>query len=370
VLLAGCSGPQPSISESDTAQQGTAATLIAPHWQALGITRPVCSQIVGKPTCLALTQKGIQPECVGAQCGWAPADLQTHYKLPISKGSGQIVAVVDAGDNPNAATDIATYRNQFDLGTASFYKYNQEGQQDNYPSYTGWSVEIDLDIEMVSATCPKCTIYLVEANSSASTDLDAAEKEAVTLGAHIVCYGSVSCLDKSDFDKKGVTYLGAGGDSGSNETGPPAAFDSVAAIGGTQLMKNGSQYSEVVSGSSGGCATGVARPKWQRDTFCAYRLANDAAAEAGCSPGVAEYDSYDGAWFGVCGTSVPAPLLAGVFGLAGNAANQDGGRTFWQRAHRKYLYPIPEGHDGECGYQHGHYNTCAGWGSPDGIGAF
>jgi hypothetical protein len=92
---------------------------------------------------------------------------------------------------------------------------------------------------------------------------------------------------------------------------------------------------------------------------------NDAAAEAGCSPGVAEYDSLDGGWFPVCGTSVAAPLLAGAFGLAGNATSQDGGRTFWDRRHHKSLYKI----SGQCGYRLGQYTSCAGWGSPDGISA-
>ena len=220
-MLAGCAGSQSPIGAPGVAS-GSAATVVhvMPEWQAKGLARAVCPQVVGKPTCLALTTEGIRPACVGSKCGWAPIDFQTRYKLPISNGSGQIVAVVDAGDNPNTATDIAEYRSEFGLGTANFSKYNQEGQQSNYPSYTGWNVEIDLDIEMVSASCPLCTIYLVEANSADSDDIEAAEVEAVKLGAHIVsnswiCYGSINCLDKSDFDKKSVTYLGSGGDAGS-----------------------------------------------------------------------------------------------------------------------------------------------------------
>jgi len=60
-------------------------------------------------------------------------------------------------------------------------------------------------------------------------------------------------------------------------------------------------------------------------------------------------------------------LLAGVFGLAGNATKQDGGRTFWLMRHHKSLYPIT-GCSG--GYGYGQYNTCTGWGSPNGTGAF
>jgi subtilase family serine protease len=225
---------------------------------------------------------------------------------------------------------------------------------------------------MVSASCPLCTIYLVEANAADSSDLQTAEVAAVKLGARIVsnswiCYESLSCVSKRAFDHKGVTYLAAGGDFGYGEEGAPEVFDSVAAIGGTVLSKNGSQYSETLwSGSGGGCATGITKPQWQHDNDCSYRLANDAAAVAS---GVAEYDSfaYDG-WFTVAGTSVPTGLLAGVFGLAENASKQNGGKTFWLKSHRKFLYDI----GGSCngGYTYDRYSTCAGWGTPNGIGAF
>jgi hypothetical protein len=353
--LAGCGGA-PSVP----AGQGASA----PRWQTSGIAHSACSQVAaGVPTCLARkVDEGVQPACGGPQCWLGPADFQAHYELPVNKGAGQIVAVIDAGDNPKVASDLATYRTQFGLGTANFFKYNQEGQQSNYPTYTGWELQIDLDTEMVSATCPKCTIYLVEANTSAGSDLGAAEVEAVKLGAHIIsngwgCAGS-TCVNEKDFDKPGVTYLAAASDSGFGVSAP-ASFDSVAAIGATHLVKSGSTYTETVSTlSTGGCATGITKPKWQSvipDSVCPYRITNDAAVEADCSPGVSE-----------CGTGVASPLLAGVFGLAGNATKQHGGRTFWVAAHRKHLYDL----SGSCTYRQGQYTTCSGWGSPKGIGAF
>jgi subtilase family serine protease len=358
-MLAGCGGSQPPIGAPDATQQLTRK-----------FTIPVCPQVTGKPTCLTLIEStsGIRPTVAG----WTPSDFQARYKLPsITKGSGQIVAIVDAYDNHNVASDLAAYRSEFGLGTANFTKYNQDGQQNNYPSgSTSWGLESDLDVEMVSATCPLCTIYLIEANSANSSDLEAAEVEAVKLGAHIIsnswiCYGSLNCVSRRDFNHKGVIYLAAAADGGYGTEGAPADFDTVAAIGGTVLTKSGSRYSETADGSSGGCATGIKKPKWQHDTHCAYRLANDAAAVAW---NVAEYDTYGyGGWFTVGGTSVATPLVAGVFGLAGNAIKQDGGRTFWLARHHKFLYPIP-GCSG--GYGYGQYNTCTGWGSPNGIGAF
>ena len=257
-----------------------------------------------------------------------------------------------------------------ELGTAAFSKYNQEGQQSNYPQGSvGWGVEIDLDVEMVSASCPLCTIYLIEANSSASSDLEAAEVEAVKLGAHIVsnswgCPGSVDCVDKSDFSTPGVEYLASNGDSGYGELSAPAALDSVAAIGGTVLSKSGSQYSEQLwDGAGGGCATTIKKPKWQHDKVCSGRAIGDAA---GVAWSVAEYDSYGyGGWFTVGGTSVSSPLLAGIFGVAGNASKQDGGRTFWSKKHHKDLWTLCTSN---CLFKT--YTYQGGWGSPDGIGAF
>ena len=300
LAIAACSGGSSNMpSTGQTGTTGSSATHVMPLWQAQGLARHACPQVVGQPTCLALTQQGIQPACVGATCGWAPIDLETRYNLTSligTRGSGQIVAIVDAGDNPTVATDLTTYRTQFTLGTTTFNKYNQLGQQSNYPSYTGWSVEISLDVEMVSAACPKCTIYLVEANSASSSDLDTAEAEAVTLGAHIIsnswiCYGSVNCVNTADFSTPGVEYLAASGDAGYNQNGAPEALATVVSVGGTQLAKSGTTYSETAwNGAGSGCATGVTKPSWQHDTGCTSRTDSDVSAEAGCSPGVAEYD--------------------------------------------------------------------------------
>ncbi|HVT20451.1 MAG TPA: hypothetical protein VHE57_03565, partial [Mycobacteriales bacterium] len=65
--------------------------------------------------------------------GYRPADLQTAYQLPASgtgPGTGPTVAIVDAYDNPNVASDLAAYRSQFGLGACGagcFTKVNQTG---------------------------------------------------------------------------------------------------------------------------------------------------------------------------------------------------------------------------------------------------
>jgi Subtilase family len=207
---------------------------------------------------------------------------------------------------------------------------------------------------------------LLDANSNSWSDLEAAVEEAVKLGATIVSgsYGgsSASC---DNYDAKGVEYVASAGDDGYGLY-LPAGCDNVVAVGGTELETAGNKrgYTEIPwPGSSGGCATGEKKPWWQRHSKyaknCDERQTNDVSAVAN---GVAEYDSYDTAgWLLADGTSVSAPFVAGIFGLAGNSAKQDGGRTFWLPAsHHRDLYEVG-------GVR---YSAAGGWGSPKGVGAF
>ena len=378
-------------SLSDSSRFGQPVVpLHVPDWQAQHQARPACPQVIGKPTCLVLVSTQSKPGQLVA--GLAPADFQKRYNLPSNtKGSGQTVAIIDWGDDPDATADLATYRNEFSLGTANFTKYNAQGKQSGYPSSCteyGSCVEIMLDIEMVSAVCPKCTIDLIEAENSISS-LEQAETEAATLGAHIVsnswiCYGSNNCGDSNFgnfFDTKGVLYLASSGDEGYNQNGAPEALGSVVSVGGTTLVKNGTGYTETVwNGAGGGCATGVTKPTWQHDPGCTSRTDSDVSAVACIC--VAEYDELDGGWFEVGGTSVASPMNAGIFALAGNASSQDAGKKFWSlkgRKLKKDLHAITSGSDGSCcgSYlceagtkQFKTYSGPAGWGTPNGIKAY
>jgi subtilase family serine protease len=322
---------------------------------------------IGQAQCdVLIGNQGAQPNSVA---GLTAADLENAYNLPsTSKGKGYGgVFIVDAYDNPNVASDLAEYRSVMGLPKAKFNKYNQEGDKSGYPSGSeGWGVEIDLDTQMVSASCPNCTVNLIEANSSNWSDLEAAENEAVKLGGNIITNSySGTGGTSSSFGDKGVEYLASAGDGGTGIE-EPAGYDSVVAVGGTDLVKSSTNkrgWTETIwAESGGGCETGEKKPPWQLHNKyaknCSGRQANDVSAVADIE--VAEYDTYgEGGWFQVGGTSVSSPLCAGIFALAGNATKQDGGRTFWQAKHHKYLYVVDE-----------RYTAQGGWGSPDGIGAF
>lgn len=380
-----------SCASSSVLDAPAVARPAAPQWLSERLATPACPPLAGVPSCLALIESN---GSVGRTvAGWTPQDFQARYHLPSStNGAGQIVAVVDAYDNPNVASDLAAYRKEFKLGAASFAKYNQRGGHRNYPKgSTGWGLEIDLDVEMVSAACPKCTIYLVEADGADGSDLQAAESEAVSLGAHLVgnswiCYDSNSCVDPRYFDAPGVIYLAASGDLGYDNNGAPESFASVVSVGGTVLAKSGSGYSEMVwDAAGGGCSSnggssGIAKPSWQNDPDCKWRTDSDVAAVAW---DVAEYGSYGyGGWFVIGGTSIAASLTAGIYGLAANATGRDAARKFWHEGlgeRDKQLNAITVGTDGDCSgeylcqagtRQFGTYSGPAGWGTPLGIKAY
>jgi hypothetical protein len=374
-----------------------------PEWMSKHQARTDCPAVVGRPTCLALQvqHNGVTPLCSpSSSCGFTAQELETAYNLTndLGNGSGTIVAVVEAGDLANASSDLAAYRSEYGLGTANLVKYNENGQQSNYPPSCqdyGWCFETDLDLDMVSASCPKCTIYLMEAKDSTSIgDFETAEATAVKLGATIIsnswgCPGSWDCGDPNFgnyFDTPGVAYLASSGDSGYGSIGGPAALATVLAVGGTQLMKTGSTYTEILwDDAGGGCASpqevgspGVPKPSWQHDPDCTYRTIGDVASEAGCSPGVAVYIGIYGGWNGACGTSVSSPFTAGVVGLGGIPAKFDGGKTIWtltQKQHKRDFHH-PTGGGGCPNYLCGngrykkYYSGPGGWGSPHGDKAY
>ena len=363
-----------------------------PLWQAQHLARAACPQAPrGYAQCAALIGITKAQPLIN---GWKPADIQAVYNLPSAKkGRGQIVALIDAYDNPNVASDLDTYRSTFGLPKAKFYKYNQKGEQGNYPKgNAGWGFEIDLDVDMVSAACPNCTIYLIEATNNSLKNLGDANLEAVKLGATIVsnswgCYQAGCTWKTHVFDTTGITYLAASGDIGYGSY-PPADFANVISVGGTILSKSGSKYTEQVwPDTGGGCAAGIAKPAWQHDPGCTTRTQNDVAA---VSQNVAVYDTYEynsyAGWFIAYGTSLATPIVASTFALAGDSAKQDAGKVFWalsKKQRAKGLHAVTSGTDSKCppslsgSYlctagtgQFGTYSGPTGWGTPNGIGAF
>ncbi len=326
-----------------------------------------------------------------APSGYGPASLRSAYKLPSGGGSGATVAIVDAYDNPSAEKDLAVYRAQFGLPACTtangcFKKVSQTGSTTALPSPdAGWAEEESLDVDMVSAVAPNAHIILVEANSATMADLGAAVNEAVKLGARYVSnsYGGGESsadpsYDSAYFNHPGVAITVSAGDSGYG-TEYPAASKYVTAVGGTHLTtaSNSRGWSETVwSGSGSGCSAYDPKPGWQKDTGCARRTVADVSAVADPATGVAVYDTYGGdpGWEVFGGTSVSAPLIAGVYADAGKPSAGSTPSSF-PYAHKSALYDVTSGSNGSCGGSYlctgkPGYDGPTGLGTPNGTAAF
>jgi len=242
-------------------------------------------------------------------------------------GGGQVIAIVDAYDDPNAEADLGTFNTEFKLPACTtangcFKKIMAAGT----PADTsGWTNEIAIDIQWAHAIAPGAKIILVEAKSSSNADLYAAVDLAVANGATVVSMswsgGELANETTADshFETTGVTFVAASGDSG-HGVGYPAASPFVVGVGGTTLTvsSTGVWTSETAwSGSSGGESTYESEPSYQTGyQSSGKRGVPDVAWDADPSTGVAVYSKYGfGGWVEVGGTSVGSPSWAGLFAI-------------------------------------------------------
>jgi subtilase family serine protease len=329
---------------------------------------------------VATSAKSLRAEAV-APSGLSPANLQSAYKLPSSTaGSGQTVAIVDAYNAPNAEADLATYRSQYGLPACTtangcFKKVNQTGGTSYPATDAGWAQEISLDVDMVSAVCPNCKIVLVEATSPSFANLGTAVNTAARL-ANVISnsYGGSDASDStygSYYNHPGKAITVSSGDAGYGVE-YPASSHYVTAVGGTSLKtaSNTRGWTETAwSGAGSGCSSyNTALTGQSGLTGCSRRAVADVSAVADPATGVAVYDStpYQGqsGWMIFGGTSVAAPIIGGVYGLAGNAASVDNNYPY---SHSGSLFDVTSGSNGVCTTT----KWCkagAGWDGPTGLG--
>ena len=366
--------------------------------------RPVCPGPVaeGSAKCHAhvVTNGKGTPQVTPAPAGYGPAQFHGAYGLPASAPAGQTIAIVDAYDDPSIASDLNAYSTQFGLPLCNsanpcFKKVNQSGSASGpFPkSNSGWALEIALDVEVAHGICPNCKIVLVEANSNSLGNLAAGVKTAAKLGATEISnsYGGsefsseLSETYAAPYNQPGVAVTVSSGDNGYGSFGFPAALSSVITVGGTTLtLGEGNSYSgeSVWSGAGSGCSLYVGAPSWQGFTTACNgkRATADVAADANPSTGASVYDSvkYQGrsGWFQIGGTSLSAPLVAGVYALAGGLPSGTSGASglYGHLGEGSVLRDVTSGSNGSCGtlmcQGAAGYDGPTGVGTPLGIGAF
>ncbi len=326
--------------------------------------------------------------------GYGPADMRSAYNLPSASGSDATVAIVDAFDDPTAESDLAVYRAQYGLPACTtangcFTKVNQTGGT-TYPAENNtWATEITLDTDAVSAICPNCHIVLVEASTDSLTDLFASENEAASFHPTAISnswsaseVSSDISNDSTYFNHPGIAITASAGDQGYTN-GYPADSPFVTAVGGTSLTTSASSrgWAETVwknaHGATGsGCSAYEPKPSWQKDTGCALRTMNDVSMDADPGTGLAIYTTTGATgWTIYGGTSLSAPMIAGVYALADSISANGAVPASYAYAHTSALNDVTSGTNGSCTSSYlctaaVGYDGPTGLGTPNGVTAF
>jgi hypothetical protein len=326
--------------------------------------------------------------------GLKPADLVSAYKLDTTIDPNATVAITGAYHYANAESDLATYRSQFGLPactkTSGCLKVvNQNGKTSPLPSAPpsgdDWTLELALDLQMVSAGCPKCKLVLVEANDDISNGLFIANNAAAALGATVISNswgmseepGNPVTQYESYFNHTGIGIFVASGDDGYNDGGQgpdyPGTSAYVTAVGGTTLTKSTSTQRGWVEGAWGtnsgngaggsACSLSIPKPSWQGATQCLHKATADVSAVGNPNTGVAVYNKSNGGWVVVGGTSASSPFVAAVYALTGHGADAP---SFAYKNAGDY-FDITTGSNGTCGNIL--CNAGAGWDGPTGMGS-
>ncbi len=329
-------------------------------------------------------------------------DLITAYNLAdpsLPSGEGKIVAIVDACGYSDIVGDLNKYRAQYGLGAITqcgggvghaptaggsqcIGVVSQTGDANVPPDDSNWAGETALDVQMISAACPKCSILVVQVDSSSTADLNAGISEAITLHGDAVSnsWGGNESSGDTVPSHTGTLVTAASGDADYlNEIGAinedagtvkltlhtpnyPASDPTILGVGGTTLTMDETAsrcysdtawsymipvtstnplHGKTVYGGGSGCSKEFAKPSYQSGLAmgsCSKRGSVDISAAADFSVGaysgsvcikgqtcggIAVYGG--GGWNPSVGTSAATPFATAVLvrmGL-GDKANAD-----------------------------------------------
>ncbi len=328
--------------------------------------------------------------------------LRYAYSITETGARFKVIAVVSAYHSESAYQDIKDYRAMYNLGPMDhctdpktpgmvgtvlaqvpsgknpcFMQVDQKGAAVGFHETDdpGWAQETALDIEMATAICPHCSILLVEAKNASLDNLNLAVGAASRFKNVKSISNSYGGVDTPEFKypayasatAKGIAVVASSGDSGYGVLAP-ASFASVIAIGGTTLKvdQRGRWASESAWSKAGsGCSDYNRAAAWQPIfmTGCANKMTADFAAVADPATGVAV--AFEGGWFTFGGTSVSAPIIAGMYAIGPTTGGAPAAFTV---ANKNQLHDIVEGSNGRCTVLYW-CNAREGWDGPTGLGS-
>ncbi|MGA3166680.1 MAG: S53 family peptidase [Terriglobia bacterium] len=265
---------------------------------------------------------------------FCPNGLQTAYST--SKivggggGAGIVIGIVDAFHYAGAEADLNYFSARMGLpactiASTCFTQINQDGGAPRAPADSGWELETMLDLEYAHAMAPNAKLVLVESDDNYLDNMGIAVTRAVGLADVISnSYGTNEFGDETSFDilyynnNVNKPLLFSSGDAGAPSI-YPCTSPYVTCVGGTTLTVNASLQRTSETGwtySGGGCSTVEPSQGYQLVNgvvVCPYyRATPDIAADGDPNTGVAVYDSGNGGYHLVGGTSLSTPLMAGI----------------------------------------------------------
>jgi len=303
----------------------------------------------------------------------------------VATGGSRAIALVDAYHYPAAMADLTTYSKQFGLPVptaSSFQTVFASGRQP--AGNLGWELEEALDIQMAHAMAPNAKIYLVEAASNSLSDLLVAVNKGAQLvaaaggGEVSMSWGSSEFSNETAYDsyfqKSGVVFFASTGDSPGVSW--PSVSANVVAVGGTSLARHLTTFAFLYhaswSDAGGGNSSYVPVPSYQSSQSSISGLVGnmrgvpDIAAVADPNTGVWVYDSGNGGWYIVGGTSVSSPLVAGIVNSSGKFNSSSSAELMQIYTGSSTFAAATTGYCGpQAAFQVGpSWNFCVGVGSP------
>ena len=294
--------------------------------------------------CYISSSAGASPMNTAAPTGMTPTQICQAYGFSgltfgsqAANGAGETIAIVDAYDDPNIASDLTSFDSYFGLAAPpSFTKVNETGGSSLPAANSGWITEIALDVEWSHAVAPGANILLVEANSNSDTDLDTAvsyASHAAGVVAVSMSWGGGEYSGETAEDScfttpsghAGVTFLASSGDGGAPPI-YPSISPNVVSVGGTSLYltaQNNYSSESGWSGSGGGISSYETQPAYQKGVVTqstTRRTDPDVSYDANPSTGFPVYDSYNNGtvdpWGQWGGTSDASPQWAALVAIA------------------------------------------------------
>ena len=352
---------------------------------------------------------GVQPNVTYKQMLETPASMTCVYKVgptytgclptaPYHKtypnGGWGAIAVVDAFDNPDIAYSLSVFNAQWGLPASNFVKVYANGNNacTTPPWNSGWALEEALAVEWAHAMAQQVAGAWVQSYgggdiSNSWSGAESASQQGTS--------GYDNYFYRYYYDH--ITYFASAGDNGYGAE-YPSSNPWVISAGGTtinRVVNTGNFNNESCwAGSGGGISayeTWLSPPviyngmgPWTDYQYAAFgqaaRKTPDMSFNADPRSGVYVYDYDNGGWYGVGGTSLSSPALAGIVNLTKQKLGQTppgGGyynteelnliysQLFTVTAYPKNFYDVKTGSNGVAAKAGWDY--CTGVGSPRGL---